>query len=272
MDWKKMFDENEKPLDNLVEDGGLCGIFRTIGCIGDSLSSGEYEYHTQDGRKGGCDNFDQSWGQYMARQTGSLVYNFSRGGLTAKAYHTFADMNGFWWKEQTGATNICQANIIALGVNDINGILSGNDKFGDLEDIDLKDYNNNKDTFVGNYAKIIQKLRQIEPKCRIFLMTIPKADRGEKFQELAEKHAEIIRHFAQMFDFTYVIDIRKYGPPYDEDFQEKFFLGTHMNPMGYMLTAKMVMSYIDYIIRHNMEDFKQIGFIGTTFHNISGKW
>ena len=45
-----------------------------------------------------------------------------------------------------------------------------------------------------------------------------------------------------------------------------------MNPMGYMLTAKIVMSYIDYIIRHNIEDFKQIGFIGTPFHNISGKW
>lgn len=36
-----------------------------------------------------------------------------------------------------------------------------------------------------------------------------------------------------------------------------------MNPMGYMLTARMVESYIDYIIRHNAEDFKQIGFIGT---------
>lgn len=26
----------EKPLDRLVTDGGFCGIFRTIGCIGDS--------------------------------------------------------------------------------------------------------------------------------------------------------------------------------------------------------------------------------------------
>ena len=33
----------EKPLDTLVGDGGLCGVFRTIGCVGDSLSSGEFE-------------------------------------------------------------------------------------------------------------------------------------------------------------------------------------------------------------------------------------
>jgi len=45
-----------------------------------------------------------------------------------------------------------------------------------------------------------------------------------------------------------------------------------MNPMGYLLTAKYVMSYIDYIIRHNMEDFAQVGFIGTPHHNASAKW
>ena len=32
-------DEKEKPLDTLVKDGGFCGIFRRIGCVGDSLSS-----------------------------------------------------------------------------------------------------------------------------------------------------------------------------------------------------------------------------------------
>ncbi|MBQ8323477.1 MAG: hypothetical protein IJX91_05875 [Clostridia bacterium] len=36
-------DENEKPLDRNVTDGGFCAIFRTIACIGDSLSSGELE-------------------------------------------------------------------------------------------------------------------------------------------------------------------------------------------------------------------------------------
>ncbi len=35
-----------------------------------------------------------------------------------------------------------------------------------------------------------------------------------------------------------------------------------MNPCGYMLAAKMVVSYIDYIIRHNMKDFKEVAFIG----------
>ena len=44
-------DEKEKPLDTLVKDGGFCGIFRRIGCVGDSLSSGEYEIVNEDGTK-----------------------------------------------------------------------------------------------------------------------------------------------------------------------------------------------------------------------------
>ena len=39
--------ENEKPLDRLVSVGGFCGIFRTICCIGDSLSSGDLRLWTR---------------------------------------------------------------------------------------------------------------------------------------------------------------------------------------------------------------------------------
>ena len=69
--------ENEKPLDRIVTDGGFCGIFRTIGCIGDSLSSGEFESLNADGTKGYHDFYDYSWGQYIGRACGSKVYNFS---------------------------------------------------------------------------------------------------------------------------------------------------------------------------------------------------
>ena len=38
-----------------------------------------------------------------------------------------------------------------------------------------------------------------------------------------------------------------------------------MNAAGYILTAQMITSYIDYIVRHNLEDFSQVGFIGTPY-------
>ena len=40
---------DEKPLDSIPANGGFCRIFRKIGCIGDSLSSGEFELRNEDG-------------------------------------------------------------------------------------------------------------------------------------------------------------------------------------------------------------------------------
>ena len=77
---------NELPLDNIIEGGGLCGILRTIGCVGDSLSSGEYETIDSEGKRHYYDFYDYSWGQFIARATGTTVYNFSRGGMSAQQY------------------------------------------------------------------------------------------------------------------------------------------------------------------------------------------
>ena len=52
----KLADEN--PLDTLVTDGGFCGIMRTIACVGDSLSSGEFEHLDSNGNKTYHDMFD----------------------------------------------------------------------------------------------------------------------------------------------------------------------------------------------------------------------
>ena len=37
-------------------------------------------------------------------------------------------------------------------------------------------------------------------------------------------------------------------------------------------TARMIEAYIDYLVRHNPEDFKQIPFIGKGYHNVNAKW
>ena len=146
---------DEKPLDNMVADGGFCGIFRTIACIGDSLSSGEFESRKADGTKGYHDCFDYSWGQYMARMAGCKVYNFSRGGMTAEEYvENFADNNNLWSTDK-----LAQAYIIALGVNDIFGRHS---ELGSVSDIDTENYENNAKTFAGYYGKIISKYKKIQ--------------------------------------------------------------------------------------------------------------
>lgn len=260
MDIKSLFDENEKPLDRLdVQDGGFTAIFRTIACVGDSLSSGEFESLDENGKKGYHDMFEYSWGQYIARAAGCKVYNFSRGGMTAQEYiDGFAEKNGFWDKDKAA-----QCYIIALGVNDLFG---RHMPVGCVSDI-AENRKANLRTFAGFYGAIVQRLKEIQPDAKFFFMTIPRSNRDAEYEAEADKHAELLYAITARFDNSYVIDLRKYAPVYDAEFKKQFCLGGHMSPAGYILTARMVMSYIDYIVRHNMRDFKQVGFMGTPFSN-----
>ena len=256
MDWEnELYNKNEKPLDRLVSGYSNTSIFRRIAFIGDSLSSGEFETRDKDGNPGYHDMFEYSWGQYIARQNGLTAYNFSRGGMTAKEYvESFAEANGMWDKDKA-----CQAYVIALGVNDIYG---KNIELGSIEDVCDENFLNNKHTFAGYYAAIIQRYKQISPDAKFFFVTFPNTDTPER-EEDTHRMINLLYSFAEHFDNSYVIDLYKYGPVYNEEFNKKFFLYGHMNPSGYILTAKMVDSYIDYIVRHNTKDFETAGFIGT---------
>ena len=232
-----VFDPNEKPLDTLLTDGGNVGIFRTIACIGDSLSSGEFEGTGSEGQKTYHDMYEYSWGQYMARIAGCKVYNFSRGGMNCANYlKSFGDERGLWNHDLAS-----QAYIMALGVNER--------------------------SFIGDYARILQRYREIAPDSYFFLMTIPNNGKDNERTPLEEQHRELLYALAKLFPNVFVLDLRAYAPVYDDDFRHQYFLGGHMNPMGYLLTARMVVSYIDYIIRSDMHRFAQVGFINTSWKN-----
>lgn len=250
---------DEQPLDRLLEGGGFCGIFRTIGCVGDSLASGEFEAMSPDGFLTYHDNFEYSWGQYIARLAGCKVYNFSRGGMTAKEYmESFAAINDFWNPEKG-----CQAYIVALGVNDLMG---QNQTVGSAGEIDKPLAPGETSSFARYYGSILLRLKNDHPHARFFLMTMPRGVFTPEQELVADAHAQLMYDFAARLRYTYVLDFRRYAPVYDAGFREKFFLRSHMNPCGYLLTARMAVSYIDYIIRHNMKDFAQVGFIDTPFY------
>lgn len=254
MDWGKvLFDTAEKPLDRLVEGYSHTSIFRTVGFVGDSLSSGEFERLNADGTHSYYDMFEYSWGQYIARNNGLKAYNFSRGGMTAKEYiESFAEENGFWDKEKA-----CQAYVIALGVNDIYGM---GGEVGEITDIDPEDWRKNKPTFLGYYAAIISRYKEISPDAKFFFVTVPNTaspERDDKTFGIINALYALASHFSN----SYVVDLYQYGPVHDKRFEEQFYLYGHLNPSGYILTAKIIDSYIDYIIRHNPKDFENTAFV-----------
>lgn len=245
---------NEKPLESFVGSYSNTSIFRKIAFIGDSLSSGEFETVDDNGNREYHDLYEYSWGQYIARKNGLVAYNFSRGGMTAKWYlESFAEENGFWNKEKA-----CQAYVIALGVNDI---YNQNMRIGDAEDITATEFADER-PFISYYAEIIRKYKEISPDAKFFFVTFPnEGDRRDKAK--TEGMINALYALSKHFDNSYVINIYEYGPVYDDEFREKYYLHGHMNPMGYIFTAKLIDSYIDYIIRTNPSDFRNVGFIGT---------
>ena len=256
MDWKKLlFDADEKPLDRFADGYSHTSVFRKIAFIGDSLSSGEFETLDADGNRGYHDMFEYSWGQYIARKNGLTAYNFSRGGMTAKEYtDSFAEENGFWDKDKA-----CQAYVIALGVNDV---YNQGMEIGSIGDIDPENFRNNKPTFVGYYAAIVSRYKEISPDAKFFFVTFPDENEPQK-EAQRQGVADALRSLAGYFSNSYVIDLYRYGPVYDEEFRKNFFMHGHMNASGYILTARMIDSYIDYIVRKNPDDFSNVCFIST---------
>ncbi len=257
MDWEKeLYNEGEKPLQNLVGAYSNTSIFRTMAFVGDSLSSGEFEYVDKNGVTQYPDFYEYSWGQFIARKNGLKAYNFSRGGMTSKWFlDSFAEQKGYWDKDLA-----CQAYVIALGCND----LKNNEfPFGNFEtDVDVNNWhNNNFETYLGCYATIISRYKEVSPNAKFFLVTFPNTEQNRDGR--TQKMVDAMYTFAEKFSNTYVIDLYKYGPVYDEKFRKHFYLRGHLNPSGYLLTAKLVDSYIDYIIRHNPKDFKSVGFINS---------
>ncbi|MBQ3151439.1 MAG: SGNH/GDSL hydrolase family protein [Clostridia bacterium] len=250
MDWiKELYDSNEKPLDRLVDGYSNTSVFRTIAFIGDSLSSGEFETRTESGT-GYHDLYEYSWGQYIARKNGLKAYNFSRGGMTAKEYiESFADANGMFDEDKK-----CQAYVIALGVNDV---VNRGMEIGTVDDIGTQN-----ETFLRYYGEIVNRYKSMVPDAKFFFVSFPNMDNNAKVWHTDEVNAAIYS-MAEYFDNAYVIDLQKYGPVYDDTFRQHFFMHGHMNPSGYIFTARIIDSYIDYIVRHNPQDFSNVGFICT---------
>ena len=112
---------------------------------------------------------------------------------------------------------------------------------------------------MGYMGKIIQRIREISPCAPVFLVTMPKDGHGER--SVGALQTELMHRLAALFPACYVIDLFTYGPVYDEEFKRNFYLHGHMNPQGYYLTAKMIASYIDYIVRAHPQDFERIAFL-----------
>lgn len=69
----------------------------------------------------------------------------------------------------------------------------------------MEDYSQNPETYYGNYGKILMKIKEIQPKAKIFVLTDP-------LQEVeAAGYNEAVRKISEMFSNVYLVDLYTYG-------------------------------------------------------------
>ena len=240
-------DSLDEPLKVIKETPGYTRIFNSIGCIGDSVTKGYCGT-----KPTGKDFTLYSFPTYLERICGNKVYNWGVSGATSKS----------WLEGYKGSTahiecfdgnHKCDAYIIGLGGNDgIKGKV-----LGSLEDI-KDDYNDNPDTFYGNMDKIIRKIKEVQPKAKIFLTTYLIYD----FSKI-EPFEDAIRILSTKYENCYLLDLHLYGEKYYDDFE--YSDKVHQNALGYLRKAYMIVTYIDWIINENKADFMDVQFIGTSY-------
>ena len=112
-------------------------------------------------------------------------------------------------------------------------------------------------TSVGGYCEIIEKIKEIQPKAKIFLVTISRWRNSSGARTSANNR---IKQIAQYYTNCYVVDTEKHDDP---NFDTYCINGSHNNALGYNLRARQLIAYIDWIIENNLADFRNVQFIGT---------
>lgn len=135
---------------SLFDSVGACGDSFTYGTTGNS--QGEYA---------SC----SSWFNKMARRANVSHYaNYGKGGVTTREYLTNSDCLPKLLSEDA-----CDFYFLAFGINDSSRL--GLDYLGTINDI-TDDYTTNPDTFYGNYARIIEQIKEHSPNVKMVLLPI----------------------------------------------------------------------------------------------------
>ena len=231
----------------------LVRIFRTIGVIGDSLASGQGRINSMSSFK---DFYEFSWPQCIAKELNVTVHNFTKSGLTTRSWLT--DSMGY--PLMSDGEHNCACYIIALGANDV-GL--GESYLGSPSDIDLENFENNKDTYYGNYAKIISLVKKQEPRAKIFVVPNPSYGNAA----LRPTFNQAVKYMSTIFDNVYYLDIDESLYNDKDTFIKRNLVANHYTPAAYQYIASYIMSLMTDVIYNNPSEFYFVNLIGTEYQD-----
>lgn len=221
---------------------------RKFTVIGDSMASGYYK------PTGGAQrdrNIDYSWCQVLARMNGQTCQNASKSGITCET----------WWTDNDCKPNVTtskksQVYVVGLGTNDYKDVTPTDAQKGSVADIDFNNYNNNANSFYGNYAKILQYVHEVNPLAQIICLTIPLPRAETPWKEDAIREICALPEFA---NYVSLCDLVKdFRDVVDSDLLAEHRLNGHFSPAGYANSAKALHFALSKTMRANKLKFETI--------------
>lgn len=231
--WEELAKYNAKELCKL-------SLFDNIGVVGDSYASGEI--YATDGSLIG-DKYKISWIQQLARKNGFTGYNFSTGGLSTRTWLTSKE--GI---VKLNSSEVCDLYILALGINDYYGL--GESYLGVRGDIE-----NGNDTFYGNYAKIINTIKEKAPNSKLMISTIAIRNiESSDTKELIKKFNVAIINIANHYSIP-LIRQDTYGYFNSSTYSSNMIHG-HPTAVGYSMLATALENCIGIAMVDNNKYFE----------------
>ena len=216
-------------------------LFNNACACGDSFTQGACADET-----GAFRQTSRPWFDKIMKKYGLEYLNAGIGGSSTRTWITNA--NGL---QKVLSEKPYELYTLAWGINDLYGI--GSSYLGTIEDI-TDNHENNPDTFYGNYARIIEQIKNHAPNAKMIMFPIwyyyPDTESVQSFNNAIK---EIANHYSVMY-----LDI----------FKDSFFCGSdgyvmvqgHPTSLGYTGMANAIERLFNDLVADNISYFLNTGF------------
>lgn len=216
-------------------------LFNNACACGDSFTQGASVDET-----GAFRPTSRSWFDKIMKKYGLEYLNAGIGGSSTRTWITNA--NGL---QKVLSEEPYELYTLAWGINDLYGI--GSNYLGTIEDI-TDNHENNPDTFYGNYARIIEQIKNHAPNAKMIMFPIwyyyPDTESVQSFNNAIK---DIANHYSVMY-----LDI----------FKDSFFCGSdgyvmvkgHPTSLGYTGMANAIERLFNDLVADNINYFLNTGF------------
>lgn len=217
--------------------GNDMSVFNKVLCIGDSLTSGTFNYRVGGTTGNYIEDAKYSYPTYLKKLTGCDTVNMGNGGLSSAEWyntHQNDDLSGY------------DCAVIQLGVNDC---------------IRYTTWGSTSETAFTN---IISKLKAENKNIKIFVANIIPATSYSNAQYLAFS-ADLLTWVQSTYasDSSVIpLDMQQYGHTKDSP---AYNCG-HLSALGYWRLAQDYKGYIGWYMNQNKTVFKEVQFIGTDYY------